>query len=70
MCKNKTTRPGYVDKQAEKLKKMREEEAKTKTESKTEEPVTETEPETDDESLNPDKVQARLNSGRQNGSMK
>ena len=43
MCKSKTTRPGYVDRQAKKLKKIREEEAKTETESETEEPKTETE---------------------------
>ena len=56
MCKSKTTRAGWVDKKAEKLKKIREEEAKTETESEIEDPKTETEPETDDESVDPDRA--------------
>ena len=56
MCKSKTTRAGWVDKKAEKLKKIREEEAKTETESEVDSPKTETEPETDNESANPEKA--------------
>ena len=56
MWKSKTTRPGYVAKQAESLKKIREEEAKTESESEVEESVTETDPEADEEFADPHKA--------------